>query len=83
MRLGTIVAFPGDAGKHSDRNDNDCSGRTFGVYSVGVSGIYINFVRCISCGRELEAYENGLAQPQRTTFADIMRYTPKESTPLL
>jgi len=78
MRFGTVT-FPGEAGKHSDRHDSDCPGRAFKVNSVGVGGIYVNYVQCLLCGRELEAYENGLAQPQRTTFGDVIRRAPNES----
>lgn len=72
MRFGTIN-FNGDAGRHLDENDRVCDGRSFKVNSVGVGGIYVNYVQCVSCGLELEAFENGLAQPQRTTFAGLTR----------
>lgn len=71
MRFGTI-SFEGDAGRHLDKGKRECAGRMFRVNAVGVGGIYINYVQCLSCGLELEAYENGLAQPQRTTFADAI-----------
>jgi hypothetical protein len=61
MRDGTVV-FPGDAGKHSDRNGSECDGRLFAVKSIGVGAVYTNVVVCFYCDRELIAYENGLAQ---------------------
>lgn len=72
MRFET-VPFPGDAGKHTDRDHRECAGRKFKVNSRGVGGIYINYVECLSCRLELAAFENGLVKPQRTTFAEIVR----------
>lgn len=71
MRFGPVT-FPKDAGKHSDRNHLECSGRTFRVFSVGVRGILTNFVVCLSCRRELEALEHRLVEPQRSTFHDLV-----------
>jgi len=62
MRDGT-VAFPGEAGKHSDRNGSECVGRLFAVKFRGTGGVYSNVVVCFYCDRELTAYENGVAQP--------------------
>ena len=71
MRFGTVI-FQGKAGQHTDKDGRECTGRCFKVNAVGVGGIYINYVRCLSCGLEFEAFENGLAQPQRTRFADAI-----------
>jgi hypothetical protein len=72
MRFGT-VSLQGNAGKHTDLDGQECSGRTFRVNSVGIGGIYTNRVRCLTCLRELTAYENGLAEPQSTTFVEALR----------
>jgi hypothetical protein len=60
MKFGTKW-LAGDAGKHTNRNGEECAGRTFVVKSVGVGGCYTNVVVCFYCDRELVAYENGLA----------------------
>jgi hypothetical protein len=76
MQFGAIT-FNGDAGRHTDKNDVECTGRAFRVTSRGVGGVYANYVQCRICGLELQAYENGLAQPHRTTFADAIRHSAR------
>ena len=68
MRMGTVT-FPGDAGKHEDKDGKECSGRAFTVKSVGVGGVYTNVVVCMACRCELAAYEDRIAgrAPYSTT----------------
>ena len=62
MRFG-VVNFQGESGKHVDETNRECGGRSFQVKYVGTGGVYTNIVACTFCGNELNAYENGLAQP--------------------
>lgn len=57
MKFGPHT-FPGDAGKHTDKDGNECYGRTFEAKSVGVGGVYTNVVMCVTCLCELAASED-------------------------
>jgi hypothetical protein len=59
MRRGTHH-FPGDAGKHTDPQGQDCAGRIFEAKQVGVGGVYINRVECTTCHREISSSEDRL-----------------------
>ncbi|HEY7097558.1 MAG TPA: hypothetical protein VH437_12595 [Terriglobales bacterium] len=61
MRRGNNVRFSGELGKHNDNNGQPCAGREFEPTSLGVGGAHANEVRCLSCGRELIAYEDRLS----------------------
>ena len=71
MKVGSTVNFPGDLGKHSDLQGQDCPGRLFEPRQVGIGGVYINRVECKVCHRELPAWEGrlGADSPDDTTAA--------------
>ncbi len=59
MRFGTHQ-FPGDAGKHTDQQGQNCLGRLFEAKQVAVGGAYTNRVECTTCHREMPASEDRL-----------------------
>lgn len=62
VRRGTHE-FRGDAGKHSDKNGNECAGRIFEAKVLAVVGIHQNVVMRMICGCELAAFEDRIVGP--------------------
>ena len=63
MRFGT-VQFAGDLGKHLDSQGQECPGRFFKVKQVGTGAVYVNYVECKTCQRELPATEDSRVPTQ-------------------
>ena len=64
MMLGATMLFVGKRGAHLSHDRTECDGRFFMAKQVGSGGVHVNRVECQCCGRELDAFEKGLAQPE-------------------
>jgi hypothetical protein len=71
MKVGAVT-FQGAAGNHIDSNGGECGGRAFDVKFVGTGAVYTNIVTCRLCGRELVAYETGLAPEPTPAWTDVV-----------
>jgi hypothetical protein len=69
MRFGTHQ-FPGDREEHNDAQGAPCLGRTFEAKQIGTGGVYINWVECTACHKEMRAAEDRLLPESTITDLD-------------